>query len=112
MAHPLVFKLGTVWDLYPHLTAIESINEAKKDGLISEEEHKNLVEFYKPYIPEEEPKKPEKIFTSTELRSTICPWSGKRFADMESDEIDSNVDAYSDELKEKALAYLRMRGYS
>jgi len=116
MAHPDGFLTSDLWDPYPPLTAREATEQGFKDGVINADEKERIIRFLpKPMYdvpPVEEPKPKETKYNLKDLRLTYCPWSGKQFADMSNDEIDANVDAYNPELREKALAYLKMRGYS
>lgn len=109
-------QLLSIQSLYPELPLKRAIPEAYADGIITLAEAQQLAgTLPKPMSdtpPIEEPKPRETQYNLKDLRLIWCPWSGKQFADMTNDEIDANVDAYNPELREKALAYLKMRGYS
>lgn len=43
----------------------------------------------------------KKQYKLLEIREEICPWEGKPLKDLTNEQIDANVDAYDDELKQK-----------
>lgn len=109
-------QLISIQDLYPELPTRVAIATAYADEIVTLAEAEKLVATLpRPMSdtpPVEEPKPKETQYNLKELRLIWCPWSGKQFADMTNDEIDANVDAYDPVLRDKALAYLKMRGYS
>ena len=109
VAHPKVFRVGDICDLYPQLSPIDALNQAAQDELITEDERKDLAEFASKMSPASPEPKPR--YELKKLRELICPWEGKPFKDLTNEEIDANVDAYDPELKQQALAYLEMRGF-
>lgn len=107
MAHTVV---TTVCDLYPNLKPRQAAIQAHKDGLIKDYDLYDMLQLF-PNQPVEEPKQVKKRWTLLELREVVCPWEGKPFKDLTNDQLDANVDAYDEETKQKALAYLEMRGF-
>ena len=97
---------------YDPLPKREAFIQAKLDNLISQTQLEDLLKLYtEPQAPVEEKKEVKEAYSLKELRLTRCIWSGKEWADMTSEEIDANVDAYDEETRKKAQAYLEMRGY-
>lgn len=97
---------------YSPLPKREAFIQARRDNIISQTQLEDLIKLFdEPQAPAPEPKAPEEKFNLRELRLIYCPWSRKQWADMSSEEIDANIDAYDADTRAKALAYLRMRGF-
>lgn len=97
---------------YSPLSKREAFIQARRDNIISQTQLEDLIKlFTEPEAPAPEPKVQQEQFNLRELRLIYCPWSRKQWADMSSEEIDANIDAYDEATRVKALAYLRMRGY-
>lgn len=99
-----------VRELYPDVTPRQAVFKAVRDNLIGATQRDMLLIRY-PDEPAQEVIPPRKMYTLKELRLTRDPWTGKEFADFTSEELDEALDSFPEAIKQKALAYLEMRGF-
>lgn len=103
--------LEIVLELYPELSPRFAIFQAWKDSLISATQRDYYLSLHPDMPATDETPQVQRQYTLKECRDHFDILAGKTWGEMSSEDIDAVIDSYDRETKNKALAYLKMRGY-